>query len=84
MFWEQATLKLTMVIVKCKIKLTPVLFALLLVTFFVHYFFFFFLQFLSDSAIDDLVRPLLAILDRPEKLLLLREIRCDTEYYTLI
>ncbi|KAM4592075.1 PDZ domain-containing protein 7a isoform 3-T3 [Odontesthes bonariensis] len=32
-------------------------------------------RFLSDSVIDDLVRPLLAILDRPEKLLLLREIR---------
>ncbi|XP_072246469.1 PDZ domain-containing protein 7a [Leuresthes tenuis] len=32
-------------------------------------------RFLSDSAIDDLVRPLLAIFDRPEKLLLLREIR---------
>lgn len=33
------------------------------------------LQFLSDCVIEDLVRPLLAILDRPEKLLLLREIR---------
>ncbi|XP_029962533.1 PDZ domain-containing protein 7a [Salarias fasciatus] len=32
-------------------------------------------RFLSDAAIEDLVRPLLAILDRPEKLLLLREIR---------
>uniref|UniRef100_A0A3Q4HZH8 PDZ domain-containing protein 7 n=1 Tax=Neolamprologus brichardi TaxID=32507 RepID=A0A3Q4HZH8_NEOBR len=32
-------------------------------------------RFLSDSVIEDLVRPLLAILDRPEKLLLLREIR---------
>lgn len=32
-------------------------------------------QFLSDNVIEDLVRPLLAILDRPEKLLLLREIR---------
>ncbi|XP_037552795.1 PDZ domain-containing protein 7a [Nematolebias whitei] len=32
-------------------------------------------RFLSDTAIEDLVRPLLAILDRPEKLLLLREIR---------
>ncbi|XP_045927373.1 PDZ domain-containing protein 7-like [Micropterus dolomieu] len=32
-------------------------------------------RFLSDNVIDDLVRPLLAILDRPEKLLLLREIR---------
>ncbi|XP_054885744.1 PDZ domain-containing protein 7a [Poeciliopsis prolifica] len=32
-------------------------------------------RFLSDSVIEDLVRPLLAILDRPEKLLLLRDIR---------
>ena len=32
-------------------------------------------QFLSDNVIEDLVRPLLAILDRPEKLLLLREVR---------
>ncbi|KAJ3610664.1 hypothetical protein NHX12_022756, partial [Muraenolepis orangiensis] len=32
-------------------------------------------RFLSDSVMGDLVRPLLAILDRPEKLLLLREIR---------
>ncbi|KAF6731491.1 PDZ domain-containing protein 7 [Oryzias melastigma] len=32
-------------------------------------------RFLSDNGIEDLVRPLLAILDRPEKLLLLREIR---------
>ncbi|XP_013886483.1 PDZ domain-containing protein 7a [Austrofundulus limnaeus] len=32
-------------------------------------------RFLSDCVIEDLVRPLLAILDRPEKLLLLREIR---------
>ncbi|KAM4606945.1 PDZ domain-containing protein 7a [Polymixia lowei] len=32
-------------------------------------------RFLSENVIDDLVRPLLAILDRPEKLLLLREIR---------
>ncbi|XP_030604200.1 PDZ domain-containing protein 7a [Archocentrus centrarchus] len=32
-------------------------------------------RFLSDSVIEDLVRPLLAILDKPEKLLLLREIR---------
>ncbi|KAF3708211.1 PDZ domain-containing protein 7 [Channa argus] len=32
-------------------------------------------RFLSDNVIEDLVRPLLAILDRPEKLLLLREIR---------
>lgn len=32
-------------------------------------------QFLVDNVIEDLVRPLLAILDRPEKLLLLREIR---------
>ncbi|MEQ2158768.1 hypothetical protein GOODEAATRI_015813, partial [Goodea atripinnis] len=31
--------------------------------------------FLSDNEIEDLIRPLLAILDRPEKLLLLREIR---------
>ncbi|XP_071336674.1 PDZ domain-containing protein 7a [Trachinotus anak] len=32
-------------------------------------------RFLSDNVIEDLVRPLLAILDKPEKLLLLREIR---------
>ncbi|XP_059214848.1 PDZ domain-containing protein 7a [Centropristis striata] len=32
-------------------------------------------RFLSENVIEDLVRPLLAILDRPEKLLLLREIR---------
>ncbi|XP_029030859.1 PDZ domain-containing protein 7a isoform X2 [Betta splendens] len=32
-------------------------------------------RFLTDNVIEDLVRPLLAILDRPEKLLLLREIR---------
>ncbi|XP_061601007.1 PDZ domain-containing protein 7a [Cololabis saira] len=32
-------------------------------------------RFLSDTVTEDLVRPLLAILDRPEKLLLLREIR---------
>ncbi|XP_035801164.1 PDZ domain-containing protein 7 isoform X2 [Amphiprion ocellaris] len=32
-------------------------------------------RFLSDNVIEDLVRPLLAILDRPEKLLLVREIR---------
>ncbi|XP_026212032.1 PDZ domain-containing protein 7a [Anabas testudineus] len=32
-------------------------------------------RFLSDNFIEDLVRPLLAILDRPEKLLLFREIR---------
>ncbi|XP_034408316.1 PDZ domain-containing protein 7a [Cyclopterus lumpus] len=32
-------------------------------------------RFLSDILIEDLVRPILAILDRPEKLLLLREIR---------
>ncbi|XP_070697683.1 PDZ domain-containing protein 7a [Pempheris klunzingeri] len=32
-------------------------------------------RFLSDNVTEDLVRPLLAILDRPEKLLLLREIR---------
>ena len=40
-------------------------------------------QFLSDNVIEDLAHPLLAILDRPEKLLLLREIRsmttCDLE-----
>lgn len=50
-------------------------------------------QFLSDNVIEDLVRPLLAILDRPEKLLLLREIRsikmCEciafiTEKYLLV
>lgn len=43
-----------------------------------------FLQFLSDSVIEDLVRPLLAILDRPEKLLLLREIRWDTQGIILL
>ncbi|KAM8860175.1 PDZ domain-containing protein 7a isoform 2-T6 [Spinachia spinachia] len=32
-------------------------------------------RFLSDVVIEDLVRPILAILDKPEKLLLLREIR---------
>ncbi|XP_076022127.1 PDZ domain-containing protein 7a, partial [Genypterus blacodes] len=32
-------------------------------------------RFLADNVIEDLVRPLLAILDRPEKILLLREIR---------
>ncbi|XP_049456236.1 PDZ domain-containing protein 7a [Epinephelus fuscoguttatus] len=32
-------------------------------------------RFLSENVIEDLVRPLLAILDRPEKILLLREIR---------
>ncbi|CAN9499782.1 unnamed protein product [Ophioblennius macclurei] len=32
-------------------------------------------RFLSNAVIEELVRPLLAILDRPEKLLLLREIR---------
>ncbi|KAM9847559.1 PDZ domain-containing protein 7a [Aulostomus maculatus] len=32
-------------------------------------------RFLSDNVIEGLVRPLLAILDRPEKLLLFREIR---------
>ncbi|XP_062319332.1 PDZ domain-containing protein 7a isoform X1 [Osmerus eperlanus] len=32
-------------------------------------------RFLSERVVADLVRPLLAILDRPEKLLLLREIR---------
>ncbi|XP_066549610.1 PDZ domain-containing protein 7 [Amia ocellicauda] len=32
-------------------------------------------RFVSEHVIEDLVRPLLAILDRPEKLLLLREIR---------
>ncbi|KAK5854046.1 hypothetical protein PBY51_015150 [Eleginops maclovinus] len=32
-------------------------------------------RFLSDNVTEDLVRPLLAIFDRPEKLLLLREIR---------
>ncbi|XP_077437574.1 PDZ domain-containing protein 7-like isoform X2 [Vanacampus margaritifer] len=32
-------------------------------------------RFLSEKILDDLVRPLLAILDQPEKILLLREIR---------
>ncbi|KAF5900929.1 PDZ domain-containing protein 7 isoform X2, partial [Clarias magur] len=32
-------------------------------------------RFLVERVVEDLVRPLLAILDRPEKLLLLREIR---------
>uniref|UniRef100_A0A6Q2Z4D2 PDZ domain-containing protein 7 n=1 Tax=Esox lucius TaxID=8010 RepID=A0A6Q2Z4D2_ESOLU len=32
-------------------------------------------RFMSEHVVEDLVRPLLAILDRPEKLLLIREIR---------
>uniref|UniRef100_A0A8C9U5V9 PDZ domain containing 7a n=1 Tax=Scleropages formosus TaxID=113540 RepID=A0A8C9U5V9_SCLFO len=32
-------------------------------------------QFLKERVVEDLVRPLLVLLDRPEKLLLLREIR---------
>ncbi|TRY85631.1 hypothetical protein DNTS_008792 [Danionella cerebrum] len=32
-------------------------------------------RFLTDRVVEDLVRPLLAILDKPEKLLLLREVR---------
>ncbi|XP_061546795.1 PDZ domain-containing protein 7-like [Phycodurus eques] len=32
-------------------------------------------RFLSEKVVEDLVRPLLVILDRPEKILLLREIR---------
>ncbi|XP_072293584.1 PDZ domain-containing protein 7a [Eucyclogobius newberryi] len=32
-------------------------------------------RFLAENVLEDLIRPLLAILDRPEKLLLLREIR---------
>ncbi|KAL2083521.1 hypothetical protein ACEWY4_021294 [Coilia grayii] len=32
-------------------------------------------RFISERVVEDLVRPLLAILDKPEKLLLLREIR---------
>ncbi|XP_061141207.1 PDZ domain-containing protein 7-like [Syngnathus typhle] len=32
-------------------------------------------RFLSEKILEDLVRPLLAILDRPEKILLLRDIR---------
>ncbi|KAK3573830.1 hypothetical protein QTP86_032888 [Hemibagrus guttatus] len=32
-------------------------------------------RFLAERVVEDMVRPLLAILDRPEKLLLLREIR---------
>jgi hypothetical protein len=30
-----------------------------------------------EGGVEDLVRPLLAILDRPEKLLLLRDIRWE-------
>ncbi|XP_049711053.1 PDZ domain-containing protein 7-like [Elephas maximus indicus] len=33
------------------------------------------LQYVHEGGVEDLVRPLLAILDRPEKLLLLRDIR---------
>lgn len=32
-------------------------------------------QYVHEGGVEDLVRPLLAILDRPEKLLLLRDIR---------
>lgn len=32
-------------------------------------------QYVHEGSVEDLVRPLLAILDRPEKLLLLRDIR---------
>lgn len=35
----------------------------------------FVLQYLTDGIVENLVRHLLAILDRPEKLLLLREVR---------
>ncbi|KAL4842037.1 hypothetical protein H8958_021643 [Nasalis larvatus] len=34
-----------------------------------------YLQYVHEGGVEDLVRPLLAILDRPEKLLLLRDIR---------
>lgn len=33
------------------------------------------LQYVREGGVEDLVRPLLAILDRPAKLLLLRDIR---------
>lgn len=33
------------------------------------------LQYLHEGGVEDLVRPLLAILDRPEKVLLLRDVR---------
>lgn len=33
------------------------------------------LQYVHEGGVEDLVRPLLAILDRPAKLLLLRDIR---------
>uniref|UniRef100_A0A8C8AGC8 PDZ domain containing 7 n=1 Tax=Otus sunia TaxID=257818 RepID=A0A8C8AGC8_9STRI len=33
------------------------------------------LQYLHEGSVEDLVRPLLAILDRPEKVLLLRDVR---------
>ncbi|XP_062957672.1 PDZ domain-containing protein 7 [Cynocephalus volans] len=33
-------------------------------------------RYVHEGGVEDLVRPLLAILDRPEKLLLLRDIRC--------
>lgn len=32
-------------------------------------------QYLHEGSVEDLVRPLLAILDRPEKVLLLRDVR---------
>lgn len=35
----------------------------------------FYTQYVHEGGVEDLVRPLLAILDRPEKLLLLRDIR---------
>lgn len=33
------------------------------------------MQYVHEGGVEDLVRPLLAILDRPAKLLLLRDIR---------
>lgn len=35
------------------------------------------LQYVHEGGVEDLVRPLLAILDRPAKLLLLRDIRWE-------
>lgn len=32
-------------------------------------------QYLHEGSVEDLVRPLLAILDRPEKVMLLRDVR---------
>lgn len=36
-------------------------------------------KYLHEGGVEDLVRPLLAILDRPEKVLLLRDVRWGLE-----